>query len=116
MDYVSTRFLFVPHNNELFRETLETTHQSSNDHPPTKREVLAAAKFSASYSVSDFPFNRQTLIIAGENDRLVNKNHTIKLATKLQAQLKFLPDAGHLHNYEKPQETAEEIINFIENY
>ena len=112
-DYVTTRFLFVPHDPELFRKTLAITNQCSGDQVPRAREVFRSAKFSAQYSVADFPFEKETLFLAGESDRIVNKKNTEQLAKEIGAKLEFIPGSGHLHNYEKPQETAEAILRFL---
>lgn len=113
-DYVTTRFLFVPHDHKLFKDALKITNQCSGDQAPRAREVYASAKFSAQYSVADFPFEKDTLFLAGESDRIVNKTNTEALAQKIGADLKFIPGSGHLHNYEKPIETATEILRFLE--
>ncbi len=112
-DYVTTRFLFVPHDHKLFKEALKITNQCSGDQIPRAREVYASAKFSAQYSVADFPFEKDTLFLAGESDRIVNKSNTETLAKEIGAELEFIPGSGHLHNYEKPQETAEAILRFL---
>lgn len=112
-DYVTTRFLFVPHDPELFKKALAITNQCSGDQVPRAREVFRSAKFSAQYSVADFPFEKNTLFLAGESDRIVNKKNTEQLAKEIGAKLEFIPGSGHLHNYEKPQETAEAILHFL---
>ena len=90
-DYVTTRFLFVPHDPKLFRKTLAITNQCSGDQVPRAREVF----------------------LAGESDRIVNKKNTEQLAEEIGAKLEFIPGSGHLHNYEKPKETAEAILRFL---
>ena len=113
VDYLTTRYLFVPKDRTLFRKALAITHDCSNDHPPKKRDILASAKFSAFSSITDFDFLQKTLLLAGETDRLIKKSATEQLAKKLGATAIFIPDSGHLHNYEKPHETATEIIRFL---
>ncbi len=113
VDYATTRYLFVPHDRQLFRQALDLTHACSDDQPPSRSEMAAVAKFSAHYSVSDFRLTQNILMIAGERDRLVNKRKTIALADELQAELSFIPGSGHLHNYEKPNETTELIVDFL---
>lgn len=113
VDYITTRFLFVPHNHSLFRETLQITHRCSNDQAPSKNKVMAAAKFSTKYAVGDFRPRKKILLLAGEKDRLIHKSQTQKLAQELAAEVIFLPNTGHLHNYEQPEETARAIINFL---
>lgn len=113
VDYITTRFLFVPNNRALFRQTLDTTNLCSADHPPSRRAMAKATYFSAHSAVSDFSPRQKILLLAGDQDRLVSKRNTTTLAKALQAELVFIPGSGHLHNYEKPTETAEAIIKFL---
>lgn len=113
VDYLTTRFLFVPKDRQLFQETLERTHACSSDQPPKKRDVFRSAKFSADSSVADFNVDQEVLLLAGESDRLIKKSATEQLAQKLNAVAVFVPDSGHLHNYEKPHETATAIIRLL---
>lgn len=113
VDYATTRYLFVPHNRPLFREAMSLTHACSDDHPPKRSAVAKVAHFSAHYSVADFPLTQRVILIAGASDRLVGKRKTLHLAEKLSAELKIIPKSGHLHNYEKPQETVNLIIESI---
>lgn len=113
IDHISTRYLFVPHNHVLFKHALKQTRACSDDQPPKRAELKAATKFSTHHSVRDFIPNQKVCIIAGERDRLVRQKDTKKLAEYAQAELVLIPNSGHLHNYEKPHETAEYILNFI---
>lgn len=115
VDYVTTRFLFVPHDWALFRETLKLTNLCSADHPPARSDLAKATRFSAHSAVADFELQKDILFLAGDHDRLVSKRKTVALATRLGAQLVFIPGSGHLHNYEKPRETAEQIVAFLES-
>ena len=115
VDYITTKFLFVPHDRKLFRKTMEITHACSADHPPSKSEMFRSAKFSTKYCVGDFQLPQETLLLAGDQDRLVGKKNVCRLATNQHLETVFLPNCGHLHNYEKPHETAQAIINFLEN-
>ncbi len=114
VDYTTTRFLFVPHNRQLFRETLHATNACSNDRPPERSDVAAAAHFSAHNSISDFALTQNILLLAGNRDRLISPRKTIQLAKQLHADLVFIPHCGHLHIYEKPLETAQAIIDFLD--
>lgn len=114
VDYVTTRYLFVPKDRPLFRQALDLTHACTNDQQPSKAEVAAAARFSAHASVADFPLQQNVFMLAGDHDRLVSKRKTVKVANQLGAELQFLPGTGHLHNYEKPHETAAAILRFLE--
>lgn len=115
VDYITTRFLFVPKNRKLFHKTMQLTHACSEDQPPSRSAIAAATKFSTSYSIQDFPPIQQTLLIAGEKDRLISQKSTHQLAQSIQAELRLIPDSGHLHNYEKPHETAKLILEFLQN-
>ena len=114
-DLITTLYLFVPHDHNLLHQVLEITHDCSADQPPRPSEVLSVTAFTTRYSVADFRLPQRLLFLAGEKDRLVSKKQTLKLAKKVQAEMEFLPDCGHLHTYEKPQETVEKIINFLQN-
>jgi len=117
VDYLTTKFLFVPHDKELFRKTLKITHHCSNDQPPTKSALSDAIKFSTSYCVADFlpGLQKHLVFIAGEQDRLIGQQSTRKLAEKYDTTLKFIPKSGHLHNYETPHATAKLILKAIED-
>ncbi len=115
VDFITTTYLFVPHDRALLHQVLEITHDCSNDQPPRRSEVLNVAAFTTRYSVGDFSPSQDLLILAGEKDRLVSKKQTLKLANKIQAETEFLPGCGHLHNYEKPLETVAKIVEFLED-
>lgn len=114
VDVITTAYLFVPRDRKLLHQTLLLTRACSEDHPPTRLEMLDTARFSANYSVADFGFSRDVLMLAGEKDRLIHRKHTMKLAAKVRADLQFIPDSGHLHTYEKSHETAQKILEFLE--
>ena len=86
-----------------------------NDYHHFWRLVFSAAYFSSHYGVADFQFadNTNVYIIAGTKDRLISCRSTEKLAHSLHTKPVFLQDTGHLHNYEKPHETAEEILKIL---
>ncbi len=116
VDYVTTSFLYVPHKDRaLFRNTMRQTKACSSATKAPKAAVYQAAAFSARYSLRDFTIAKNTLIIAGTKDRLIPKKQTEDLARRLNAQLEFLPETGHLHNYEKPLETTKLILQFLKN-
>lgn len=115
VDYVTTKFLFVPHDKELLRDTLDLTHRCTADQPPRCSAAMQAARFAARYSVRDFlPIDKDILFLAGAKDRLIKRSQTESLAHDLSAQAVFLPNSGHLHNYEQPHETARLILDFIQ--
>lgn len=113
-DYVTTRFLFVPHDRTLFRQSLVATHECASLINNAQSDIIASARFSSHSAVSDFPLTQKILFLAGTKDRLIHKKHTRRLAKKLSAEAAFIPGSGHLHIYEKPHETAEAILRFLE--
>ncbi len=111
--FISTLYLFIPHNRQLFRQTLQTTYQCSK-HYTNKADVRRATNFASHYSIADFHFSKQALFITGAKDRLISQKATVQLAKKLQATTKFIPQTGHLINYEDPHKIAELIKPFLE--
>lgn len=113
VDYITTKYTFIPKKDHiLFKKTMKLTHAGS---AASKRlDIFKSGKFSATHSIRDFPFQKNTCIIAGEKDRLIPLAQTKKLATDLNANLAILPSTGHLLNYEKPIETAIAIRKFLE--
>ncbi len=115
VDYVTTRYLFVPHDHKLFKQVMTLTGLCSDDHPPTRKETTAVTKFSTKNSIGDFPLAKDILFLAGKKDRVVSNIETSSLAQKFQAKTVYLDNSGHLLNYEKPHETAMAIINFLKH-
>lgn len=115
VDYITTKYLFVPNNRDLWRATLAITHACTAEQPPKRRAAIAAATCAAKYTVEDaLPTgNQAVLLLAGVKDRLVPQKRTRQLAKILNAEIVFLDGAGHLHNYEKPKETAAAILKFL---
>lgn len=117
IDYTSTRFLFVPRDPELFSQIMHRTSACSQASRPSKKATIKATRFSTSFSVADFStqdLQKHFLVIAGEQDRLIKREATEKIARDLNATTVFLPGTGHLHNYEQPQETAQAILDFLD--
>lgn len=115
VDYATTQFLATDLHPKTFKQTLDLTHACSSDQVPRKNDLIAAAQFSARYSVADFPPSQRTLLLAGAHDRLIPKQKTIQLANQFAAETYFIPKTGHLHNYEKPHETVAAILKFLED-
>lgn len=115
VDYATTQFLATNLRPKTFKQTLGLTHACSTDQVPSKADIIAAAQFSARYSVADFPPQKRILLLAGEHDRLIPKQKTIQLANQFAAETYFIPKTGHLHNYERPHETVQAILKFLNN-
>lgn len=114
VDYVTTKYLYVGKDREQLRQILDLTDQCTRATNIPRRDMALAGKFSAENGILDFDFQKDTLLLAGARDRLVNQKDTRKLAQKLNAKIIFLEGTGHIHNYEKPHETVVEIIKFLE--
>lgn len=113
VDFITTVFLFVPHDFKLFKKSLKTTHECSKDFV-SRRDVMKAGTFSAAHSIADFNFKNDTILIAGEKDRLIPQKSTRQLAKDRGFKLDIIKGTGHLLNYEVPTKTAAAIRNFLE--
>ena len=77
--------------------------------------ILRSAIFSAHHAVSDFDFQKTTLIIDGESEKIVSRQKTAHLAVARSARLITLKNAGHLLNFEQPAAVAQAIDEFLQN-
>lgn len=109
---ITTRFLIIKPGKTTYRNTLDLTKRCASKYT-SRRDIMKAAIFSETHSISDFNFTRKALFIAGENDRLCPKAATRTLAKKHHADAKFIPDTGHLLNYEDPKAVADHISDFL---
>lgn len=111
---ITTNFLFIPqHSRKTYREALEKTIICGEQYT-SKEDVLAAANFSTSYSISDFSFNKNTLMIVGDKDRVVSKRKTANFAHLRNFQLQIIKKSGHIVNYEQPEQLAKIIREFLD--
>lgn len=113
VSYITTRFLSIDQNHNEFKKTLAAATECAKNFT-SKKDVKAATKFSANHCIRDFRFNKDTLLLAGDTDRLIAKHHTEKLANDLGAKSVFIKKSGHLINYEKPAEIASIIKEFLD--
>ncbi len=112
--YITTKYLFVPHDKKLLKSVLKTTYLCGADY--TRRsDVFKAAKFSAQHAISDFDFKNDALFLSGETDRLIPSKKTEETAKKYHAISKYIKGTGHLLNYEDPKTAAKIIRDFLEN-
>ena len=110
--YISTKYLFVAKDKNLFRHTLEASYLCGADYT-SKKEVYQSAKFSSHNAISDFKFKKEVCFISGEKDRLIPKAATEKLALKLHGETSYIKNCGHLVNYENAEAVAKIIKNFL---
>lgn len=113
VNFVTTCYLYT--GKGQFRSTMRISNACTKQTTCKGRAIFSAAYFSSHYGVADFKFANQAHIniIAGAKDRLISRRSTEKLAKSLHIKPVFLPNTGHLHNYEKPHETAEEILKIL---
>ena len=108
ISYITTKYLLVPKDKQTFREVLRITEKCAEKFT-SKKDSGRAAKFSISYAISDFNFDKKSVFIAGEKDRLNSKKQIKTVAKKFKSTPTFLKNSGHLINYECPVILAEEI-------
>ncbi|MBP5675209.1 alpha/beta hydrolase [Candidatus Saccharibacteria bacterium] len=106
--YITTKYLIVPKDKNTFKDILKITKKCAEKFT-SKRDSGRAAKFSISYAISDFKFNKKCVFIAGEKDKLNSQKQIKAVARKFGATPTFLKKSGHLINYECPVILAEEI-------
>lgn len=108
ISYVTTKYLLVPKDKQTFKEVLKITEKCAEKFT-SKMDSGRAAKFSISYAISDFNFDKKAIFIAGESDKLNSQKQVKEVAKKFGAKPTFLKKSGHLINYECPVILAEEI-------
>lgn len=123
--YTTTKYLATIKSRSELKETLKTTYACGEKYL-SRRGVRAAAKFSASHKISDFDFHKNTCIIAGDHDKLIDRKYTDILEktirdrfeqgnTPYAVEIHYIPGAGHLLNYEHAHATAKLIQEFVES-
>ena len=111
--YITTKYLIGKKGKKKQKSILATTYVCGADYS-TKKDVAGAAKFSVTHCVADFKFPQKSLLIVGEQERVVPKKSTVKLAGELKSEVVVLKNTGHLHNFEAPKSTAEAIRTWLE--
>ena len=106
--YITTKYLIVPKDKQTFKDILAVTRKCAEKFT-SKKDSGRAAKFSISFAISDFNFDKKCVFIAGESDKLNSQEQIRKVAKKFGATPNFLKNSGHLINYECPVILAETI-------
>lgn len=114
VDVTTTAFNMVPNGLETTKKTMRLTREASKQFT-SKKDVKLAGVFSINHAISSFSFDKNALFLAGAKDHLISRKRTEALANELGQKTAFIPGTGHLLNYEKPEETAREIIKFLES-
>ena len=110
--YITTKYLYVGHDKKLLQDILKTTYSCGADYT-SRSAIYKAAKFSTSCAITDFVFKKDTLLLAGAQDRLIPRKKTDLAATKLGAKATYIQNCGHLLNYENPSKAAATIKSFL---
>lgn len=106
--YLTTKYLLVQKDKEMLKSVLKMTYKCAEIFT-SKRDSARAAKFSISFSISDFDFKKDVTFIAGEKDKLNSQKQVKEVAKKFNKKPIFLKNSGHLINYECPIVLAKEI-------
>ncbi|MBP3899808.1 alpha/beta hydrolase [Candidatus Saccharibacteria bacterium] len=109
---ITTRFLLIPKDKSLLKKTILLVEHCGANYV-SRFDVFKAAKFSTEYSISDFSFEKEVCIIAGDKDRLMPHKKTDILASELNTKPIYIKNAGHLINYETPEQVAKYIKKFL---
>ena len=108
ISYITTKYLIVPKDKETFKSVLSITKKCAEKFT-SKRDSGRAAKFSISYAISDFDFDKKCVFIAGESDKLNSQKQIKAVAKKFKTTPIFLKKSGHLINYECPEVLSKTI-------
>lgn len=108
ISYITTKYLIVPKDKQTFKDVLKVTEKCAEKFT-SKKDSGCAAKFSISYAISDFNFDKKCVFIAGESDKLNSQKQIKAVAKKFGSTPIFLKKSGHLINYECPVVLAETI-------
>lgn len=112
--YVCTEFLITSAHRPKKRQILDLTYKCSRK-ITSVRDEISAAFFSMSHSISDFNFKKQAYFIAGSKDRMSPSRKVREIAEKFHAEVNFIPQTGHLINYEVPEKIAELVLPKLKN-
>ena len=117
VDVTTTAFNMVPNGLEITKKTMRLTREASKNYT-SKKDVKLAGEFSIANAIPSFNFKKNVLFLAGARDHLISRKRTQALSDILSQKMKtktvFIPGTGHLLNYERPIEAANEIIKFLE--
>lgn len=95
-------------------ETLRKIRQESNPNKEALFKLMYATKERRDYRTELKKIQAPTLVIHGENDRLITLSMGAEAARHIpNAVFKIIPNAGHTLNMEKIQEVCAEILKFL---
>ena len=112
---VMSEFMAKTRNREL-RAWIHDQHDRYFSQFADSRTLLDAFRASVSHTVTEYAgsLSGRTLLIAGDRDDITPLSEQLALAHRLEdAELRVVPNVGHLVHYEAVEYAAEELIAFL---
>lgn len=103
-------------NDKQLRKWIHSQHDEYFSIFASRESVLEAFETSVSHDVSEYSENiqQEVLMVVAEKDDITALPQQFELSKKLKsADIKVIPEVGHLVHYEAPDVAAEYIRNFI---
>ena len=94
------------------QKEIDRLHYRYSGRFSSAESITADVKISM-HEQTIIPKNKQTLLIIGDKDKLTSLKIAHRYARKENVSMKVIKDAGHLINYERPEEVAKIISDFI---
>ena len=114
LSHITTRYVIIKKDKDTYHNIVDLSTRCAKKYT-SRQDILKTAIFSETHSISDYHFQRTALFLAGAKDRLCPESATRTLANRLNAQVEFIPNTGHLLNYEEPNLVSEHITAFLAN-
>ena len=91
---------------------IDQEHYLYSGHFASARSLLADTKLSMSHTAV-VPEGKTVLLISGAKDRLSSQKLVRRMAARHSAAHHTITDSGHLINYERPEQVARIIADFL---
>lgn len=103
---------FLKENKKIVKEIVKCLVRDPQPSYAYQGQSLAGANFNAENEVHKI--ENETLIIVGDEDRVVPKENGFRLKDKIKnSKIEVIKEAGHLCFIEKPQDFNEVVKNFL---
>lgn len=112
---IMSEFMAKTNDREL-RAWIHDQHDRYFSRFADSRTLLEAFRASVSHTVTEYAdaFSGRTLLIAGDRDDITPLSEQLALAHRLEdAELRVVPNVGHLVHYEAVDYAAEELVAFL---
>lgn len=107
-----TRAFYHPSRSQEMKEHFQTYVDTRTTPEAYQRQLEACIAFQSYDRLPDIA--APTLVINGEDDALLPAENSRILAQRIPgAELILLPDTGHLHFQERPEEAAAAVLDFL---